>query len=146
MTQTRSRFDIRSLVRRPEFAALLGTVAVYVFFAFFGGAEFLAIGGLSSWMNIAAELGIIALPVALVMIAGDLDLSVGSTFAASAISMAVISGYFGNPTWVGITAALLLSLLIGFINGIIVTKTNLPSFLRWSNPWSNSIDHRHRRR
>jgi simple sugar transport system permease protein len=130
MTQTRSsRFDIRSLVRRPEFAALLGTVAVYIFFSIFGGAEFLAIGGLSSWMNIAAELGIIALPVALVMIAGDLDLSVGSTFAASAISMAVISGYFGNPTWIGITVALLLSLLIGFINGIIVTKTNLPSFV-----------------
>jgi simple sugar transport system permease protein len=78
---------------------------------------------------VASEVGIIALPVALVMIAGDLDLSVGSTLAASSMTMAILSGFFGLPTWVGVIAALLFGLLVGWLNGYLVTKTNLPSFV-----------------
>ena len=70
-----------NLVRRPETGALIGTVGVFVFFAIFGGAKFLSAGGAASWLNVAAELGIIALPVGLLMIAGELDLSVGSVLA-----------------------------------------------------------------
>lgn len=120
---------IGALLRRPEFGALVGALAVYLFFAVAGGAEFVAPGGWASWLNVAAELGIIALPVALVMIAGDLDLSVGSVLASSSMTMAILSGYYGLPTIVGIIAALVLGTLVGFINGLIVTKTNLPSFV-----------------
>jgi simple sugar transport system permease protein len=127
--ETRSRIDLGSLIRRPEFGALIGTLVVYVFFTIVGGGPFSEIGGFASWMNIAAELGIIALPVALVMIAGDLDLSVGSTLAAGAITTAVISGYYELPTWIGIVAGCAVGILIGFINGIIVVRTNLPSFV-----------------
>ena len=130
MTQTRTaRFDIRAITRRPEFGALLGTLAVYIFFTFFGGEQFIAIGGSASWLNIAAELGIVALPVALVMIAGDLDLSVGSTLAAAGVTQAVLCGFYGLPSIVGLVAALGLGIIIGFANGLIVTKTNLPSFV-----------------
>ncbi len=89
----------------------------------------MAPGGSASWLNVAAELGIIALPVALVMIAGDLDLSVGSVLAASSMTLAILSGFYGLPTWVGIIAALLVGTLIGIANGYIVTKTNLPAFV-----------------
>jgi simple sugar transport system permease protein len=118
-----------SLVRRPEFGALVGAVAVYIFFAIAGGADFTGSGGWASWLNVAAELGIIALPVSLVMIAGDLDLSVGSVLASSSMVMAITSGYFHLPTFVGILAALVFGVLVGVINGIVVTKTNLPSFV-----------------
>ena len=118
-----------SLIRRPEFGALIGALAVYIFFAIAGGAPFMAPGGSASWLNVAAELGIIALPVALVMIAGDLDLSVGSVLAASSMTLAILSGFYGLPTWVGIIAALLVGTLIGIANGYIVTKTNLPAFV-----------------
>jgi simple sugar transport system permease protein len=120
---------ITSLIRRPEFGALIGAVAVYVFFAVAGGAPFLAPGGSASWLNVAAELGIIALPVALVMIAGDLDLSVGSVLAASSMTLAILSGNYGIPTWVGILTALAVGTGIGILNGYIVTKTNLPAFV-----------------
>jgi simple sugar transport system permease protein len=63
------------------------------------------------------------------MIAGDLDLSVGSTLAAGGITTAVISGYFEIPTWIGIIAGLILGLIVGFLNGIIIVRTNLPSFV-----------------
>ena len=82
-------------MRRPEVGSLIGMVAVLIFFAIFGGANFLSAGGAASWLNVAAELGIIALPVGLLMIAGELDLSVGSMVPASSMTVAIISGYFG---------------------------------------------------
>ncbi|HWD41549.1 MAG TPA: ABC transporter permease [Fimbriimonas sp.] len=116
-------------MRRPESGALVGTVAVYVFFAVFGGGQFTSAGGTASWLNVAAELGIIALPVGLLMIAGELDLSVGSVLASSSITMAIVSGYWGMPVEVGIVLALLLGLATGFLNGLVVTRTNVPSFV-----------------
>lgn len=120
---------LSNLARRPEFGALIGAVAVFTFFSIAGGGPFTDAGGWASWLNVASEVGIIALLVALVMIAGDLDLSVGSTLAASSMTMAIISGFFGLPTWVGVLAALAFGVLIGWVNGYLVTKTNLPSFV-----------------
>ena len=125
----KKKFDLGLIIRRPEFGAFMGLVFVYVFFAIFGGKTFTAVGGFASWMNIAAELGIIALPVGLIMIAGDLDLSVGSTLAAGGIMTAVLSGFYSLPTWIGIFAGIAFGTVIGFINGIIIVRTNLPSFV-----------------
>ena len=58
-----------------------------------------------------------------------MDLSVGSTLAASSMTMAIISGFLGLPTWLGAIAALLLGAGVGWLNGYLVTKTNLPSFV-----------------
>jgi simple sugar transport system permease protein len=122
-------FSIGDLLRRPEAGALIGTVGVFVFFAAFGGSEFISPGGTANWLNVAAELGIIAIPVGLLMIAGELDLSVGSVLASSSMTLAIISGHWGAPIIVGIVAALSLGLLTGFLNGLIVTRTNVPSFV-----------------
>lgn len=129
---TRPTFSVASLnnlVRRPEAGALIGTVSVYVFFAVFGGDKFMSAGGSASWLNVAAELGIIAIPVGLLMIAGELDLSVGSVLASSSMTLAIVSGHFGAPVGVGILVALGLGLLTGFLNGVLVTATNVPSFV-----------------
>ncbi|MFC9682514.1 ABC transporter permease, partial [Streptomyces sp. NPDC056948] len=83
----------------------------------------------ASWLNIAAELGIIAIPVGLLMIAGELDVSVGSVLAGSSMTLAIVSGYWGAPMIVGILLALALGLLTGLLNGIIVTRTNVPSLV-----------------
>jgi simple sugar transport system permease protein len=126
---TTSKPSIGSLVRRPEFGSLIGLVAVFVFFSIFGGANFLSTGGTASWLNVAAGLGIIALPVGLLMIAGHLDLSVGSVIPASSMTIAIVSGYFGAPIVVGILAALCLGLAVGVINGVLVVRTKVPSFV-----------------
>lgn len=120
---------IAGFVRRPEFGALIGAVAVYIFFAVAGGAPFLSPGGSASWLNVASELGIIALFVSLVMIAGDLDLSVGSILASSSMILSIASGTYGLPTGVGIVLALVFGIGVGVVNGILVTRTNLPSFV-----------------
>jgi simple sugar transport system permease protein len=120
---------LTNLARRPEAGALIGTLSVYVFFTVFGGSKFTASGGTASWLNVAAELGIIALPVGLLMIAGELDLSVGSVLATSSMTLAIVSGHWNAPLVLGIALALLIGLGTGFLNGFIVTRTQVPSFV-----------------
>ncbi|MDA8439341.1 MAG: ABC transporter permease [Propionibacterium sp.] len=100
-----------------------------VFFSIVGGRTFLSSAGVSSWLNVAAELGIIALPVGLLMIAGELDLSVGSVLAASSMTTSIVSGNWGMPVFVGILSGLALGLLVGAANGLVVTRTRVPSFV-----------------
>src|SRR5437868_7352692 len=121
--------SLGNLMRRPEIGSLIGLITVFAFFSIFGGANFLTAGGAASWLNVASELGIIALPVGLLMIAGQLDLSVGSVVAASSMTIAIISGHYHAPIVVGVLAALGLGLAVGFINGLLVIRTKVPSFV-----------------
>lgn len=108
----------------------MGTVLVYLFFVIAtSGKGFVSISGTASWLNVAAELGIVAIPVALLMIAGEFDLSVGSVIAASSMIVAIGSGYYDLAFEISIVLALLVAALIGFINGVITVKTGLPSFI-----------------
>ena len=65
------RLSIDSLIRRPEAGAFLGMVFIFVFFVVFGGHNFISLQGAASWLNVAATLGIIAVPIGFLMIAGD---------------------------------------------------------------------------
>ena len=119
-----------SFVRRPDFGAIAAFVLTYVFFAVFtSGADFVSINGAASWMNLAAELGIIAIPVGLLMIAGEFDLSIGSTVGAASMIVAIGTNSYGLPVWPMIFIALAAGALIGLFNGLAVVKTNLPSFI-----------------
>lgn len=119
----------RRLTRRPEVGALAGTVLVFIIFSVLGGQNFLSLGGAASWLNVGAELLIIAIPVGLLMIAGELDLSVGSVVAASSMTLAIVSGHYGLPMIVGVLAAFAIGALVGYVNGVITTRTNVPSFV-----------------
>ncbi|MFN8492919.1 MAG: ABC transporter permease [Caldilineaceae bacterium] len=121
--------DLKKLTRRPEFAAFVGTLFVFLFFGYFGWPTFTTSPTTAGWLNVSAELGLIALPVALVMIAGHLDLSVGSILAAGAMTYAIITGYFKLPDIIGLPAGLAVGIFFGFLNGLIVTKTKLSSFI-----------------
>jgi simple sugar transport system permease protein len=116
-------------VRRPETGTFIGLVAVFMFFAVLGGEVFLGPAGFASWLNIAAEIGIIALPIGLLMIAGELDISVGAVIPAASLTLAIVSGFYHAPDVVGIAAALGLGLAVGFVNGFLVTRTTIPSLI-----------------
>jgi simple sugar transport system permease protein len=121
--------DLKNLTRKPEFAAFIGTLFVFIFFAYFGWPTFTTTLVTAGWLNVAAELGLIALPVALVMVAGHLDLSVGSILAAGAMTYAIITGHFKLPDIIGLPAGLAVGTFFGYLNGLIVTKTKLSSFI-----------------
>jgi simple sugar transport system permease protein len=121
--------SLGSLLRRPEAGSFLGLFGVFVFFTVFGGSNFASATGAASWLNVAASLGIVAIPVGLLMIAGELDISIGSLIPAGSMTIAIISGHFHAPILVGISAALALGAVVGFINGLIVVRTAVPSFI-----------------
>jgi simple sugar transport system permease protein len=123
------RFSIGNLLRRPETGSFLGLAFVVAFFTFFGGTNFASATGAASWLNVAASIGIVALPIGLLMIAGELDISIGSLIPAGSMTVAIISGHFGFPIAVGIAAALAVGALVGLINGILVVRTAVPSFI-----------------
>ncbi len=122
-------FSWGSLLRRPESGALLGLASMFVFFTVFGGLSFLTVGSIGAWMNIAANLGIIAIPIGLLMIAGELDISVGSMVPAGSMTTAIIAGHYHMPIWLAIAAVFVLGIVVGLINGNLVVRTAVPSFI-----------------
>ncbi|MGL4311847.1 MAG: ABC transporter permease [Paracoccaceae bacterium] len=121
--------SLGGLLRRPEAGAALGLVAVLIFFAVFGGLTFLKPAGMSSWLNVAANLGLIAIPVGLLMIAGELDISIGAMVPFGAMTVAVISGHYGLSIWLGVAVALSFGVIVGLINGLMVVRTAVPSLI-----------------
>lgn len=117
------------LLNRPEFGALAGAILVWVFFALVAPRGFLSIKGTASYLEVSAQLGILAVAVALLMIGGEFDLSVGSLIGASGITIAILGAEAGVPLPVAALVALILALIIGFLNGYMVVKTKLPSFI-----------------
>jgi simple sugar transport system permease protein len=115
---------------RPELAAVAGAVLVFAFFAVVAGdSGFLTAGGTASYLEIAAQLGIVAVPVAMLMIAGEFDLSVGSMVGAAGMIIAISVSEYGLPLLVGVLLAFAVALGVGFLNGYLVIKTGLPSFI-----------------
>src|SRR5690348_526301 len=75
---------VRKLLARPEMGAVVGAVAVWLYFAIVaGGRGFLSPAGVSSYLEPSAQLGILAATVALLMIGGEFDLSIGSMLGAT---------------------------------------------------------------
>ncbi|MBC7273340.1 MAG: ABC transporter permease [Streptomyces sp.] len=116
------------LLARPEVGVFLGAVAVLVFFLIV--AEPVRDG--SSMANIlyqSSTIGIMALPVALLMIGGEFDLSAGVAVITSALTASMLSYQLTLNVWTGVIAALAVSLAVGLFNGWMLVKTGLPSFL-----------------
>jgi simple sugar transport system permease protein len=121
---------LRRLLIRPETGAVAGAIAVWIFFAIVAGdTGFLSLLGTSNYLSVAAELTIVAVPVALLMIGGEFDLSVGSMVGASGMIIAILTTKYNWNLWAAIVAALLFAAAIGYLNGLLVLRTRLPSFI-----------------
>src|SRR5829696_9700995 len=121
---------LTDLLRRPEAGAAGGLLATIIIFALLPGASALySLQGSMTFLTLSAELGIIATAAALLIIAGEFDLSVGSMvgFAGVVIGLAVRN--FELPLWGGILCAFAVAVVVGYLNGLIVVKTGLPSFI-----------------
>ena len=120
----------RRLRRRPELTPVAGAAAVWLFFASVAGdTGFLTGQGTANYLEVAAQLGIITIAVTLLMIAGEFDLSVGSMLAAAGVLMAYPVVELGWPLWAGLALAFAGAALVGFVNGFLVIRTALPSFI-----------------
>lgn len=121
---------LRKLLVRPEMGAIAGSIAVWILFAVIAGNNgFLTLRGTSSYLNVSADIGIVAIAVALLMIGGEFDLSVGSITGATGMIIAILSTQFGWNIWAAIVVAVLFAIGIGYLNGYLVLRTGLPSFI-----------------
>lgn len=126
----RQSHPLRKMLARPELGALGGALVVWVFFATIAGDQgFLSLRGTATYLEVAAELGILAAAVALLMIGGEFDLSVGSIIGASGMMLTVLSVQFGWNIWMAFVAVMAFATLAGLFNGIMVVRTGLPSFI-----------------
>src|SRR6266700_3366191 len=119
---------VARMLARPEAGAIAGAIVIYVFF-FIMAPPFRNASSFSSVLYVTSTYGLMATPVALLMIGGEFDLSAGVAVISSALCASLFSYEFTTNAWVGVLVALALSLLIGFLNGWIVVKTGIPSFL-----------------
>lgn len=123
-----SGMSLRKLLGRPEIGSLFGAVIVFAFF-------FVMADPLRQWSSVATALyssstiGIMAVPVALLMIGGEFDLSAGVAAIASALTASMFSFQMTANVWVGVLVALVVSLGIGWVNGYIRVRTGIHSFL-----------------
>ncbi|MFJ6561270.1 ABC transporter permease [Streptomyces sp. NPDC091412] len=116
------------LLARPEVGVFLGAVAVLVFFL--AVAPSVRQGGsMATVLYQSSTIGIMALPVALLMIGGEFDLSAGVAVITSALTASMLSYQLTMNVWAGVIVALAVSLGVGAFNGWMLVKTGLPSFL-----------------
>jgi simple sugar transport system permease protein len=118
------------VLRRPELGALLGAIVIYIMFASVDTTgTFATITGTARWTDVAANVGIVAVPVALLMIAGEFDLSSGVMIGTSGLLAGLLTTQYGLSMWPAIGLTLLFAAGIGLINGWLVMLTGLPSFI-----------------
>ena len=116
------------LLARPEIGALIAAVVIYIFF-FAVAPAFRSAEAFSTILYASSLIGIVAVGVGLLMIGGEFDLSAGVAVVTYALTAAMLSYQFNLNMWVGVFLALILSMFIGFINGFLVVRTGIPSFL-----------------
>jgi simple sugar transport system permease protein len=120
--------SLKKFLGRPEVGSVVGALAVFVFFSF-AADSFLRAASLSTVLYAASTIGIMAVPVALLMIGGEFDLSAGVLVTSSALISSMFSYQMTANVWVGAGVSLLVTLAIGAFNGVMLTRTKLPSFI-----------------
>jgi simple sugar transport system permease protein len=116
------------LLARPEIGALVAAIVIFVFFlivapAFRSPASFFTV------LYQSSTIGIVAVGVGMLMIGGEFDLSAGVLVTTAGLFNAMFCYQLGINLWVGAILSLVLCLSIGFLNGYLVMRTGIPSFL-----------------
>ncbi len=122
---------LNRLLARPDIGAFLGAIAVWFAFGYFArGVDWLGDPAIAAgWTDQAAQYGIVAVPVALLMIGGEFDLSAGVMIGSSGLLLAYLTTHQDMNIWPAMAVVFLFGLTVGFLNGYTVSRTKLPSFI-----------------
>src|SRR3954453_18829755 len=120
---------LRRFMLRPEATALAAVAVLFVVFSALSPDLFPAKLTYISIMSVAAELGILSIGVTLLMIGGHFDLSVGAVLGLTSYVAVVLMRDLGLSPLVATPAAILAGAALGFINGLIVVRFRIHSFV-----------------
>ena len=114
--------------KRPELTSLVGAILIFALFMILAPA-FRSADAFATVLYSSSTLGIIALGVGLLMIGDEFDLSSGVAVTTAALAATMLNYNLWLNSWAGVFLSLIISLSIGAINGYLVTKTGIHSFL-----------------
>ena len=116
------------ILARPEVGALVAAIIIFIFFLIVAPA-FRSPESFFTVLYQSSTIGIVAVGVGMLMIGGEFDLSAGVITTTAGLVNSMFCWYFGVNLWVGAILSLAFCLFVGFINGYLVMKTGIPSFL-----------------
>ncbi|HEX2526061.1 MAG TPA: ABC transporter permease [Geminicoccus sp.] len=120
--------DVVRFVRTRREATVLLMLALVFVGLTFASEYFFTARNLGNFTRQISVVGIVALGQALVIIAGGIDLSVGSVIGLSAVTAAMLSAATGLPA-VGLVGAIMIGMAVGFLNGLLVTRLRINPFI-----------------
>lgn len=121
--------SLAKLMKRPELGAIAGLVLVTIFFLITADGSMFTLSGVMNFMTPAAQLGILAIGAALLMIGGEFDLSIGSMVAFAGLFFGIAVVNWGLPLIFAIPLTFAFAAAMGAVNGAIVIRSGLPSFI-----------------
>ena len=125
----RSETLATKLMKKPELGAIGGVILVTLFFMLTADSTMFTLSGIMNFMTPAAQLGILGIAAAMLMIGGEFDLSIGSMVAFAGMIFGALTVNLGLPLILAIPLTMGFAAAVGATNGAIVLRTGLPSFI-----------------
>lgn len=116
------------LLRQRETGIVVVGVVLFVVFSVLSNGTFDSLVNWGGITSSAAELGIVTIGVALLMICGEFDLSVGANFSFAALVMATMVEDHGSAA-AALVVCLAIGAGIGLLNGLVTVFLDIPSFI-----------------
>ena len=126
---------LRRIIRVPELMVLLAILVVIIGFVIMAPSTFLSARNIGAFLTASAQLGVVAVGAAILIIAGEFDISVGSNYAFTGIVIGLLCTSGGLPTWLAVIIGLMISMSIGLSNGLITLAARIPSFITTLGTW-----------
>jgi D-xylose transport system permease protein len=122
---------VRRRVRTGELGAwpvIIGLIIIWIVFASLND-RFLTPQNLSNMTLQIAAYGVISIGIVLVLLLGEIDLSVGSVAGVGAATLAVLSVRHGVPELLAVILVLIVGALIGLLQGFFFARVGVPAFV-----------------
>jgi ribose transport system permease protein len=123
----------RLLVSR-DLAILVVALAMFAFFTI-ANSRFAGVPNLTSMARGMATIGIVAVGMTYLFAAGEIDLSIGANFGFLMMFISILIEKRDVNPWVAMLGVIVLGLIIGAVNGIVVTRIGVPAFITTLGMW-----------
>jgi simple sugar transport system permease protein len=117
------------LSRYREASIAVVAILLVIYFQIGSHGGFLSPQFMSVVLRDTGRLGLIAVAQVMLMITGEIDLSVSGTFSIAPYMMVLMSIAWGAPLWLGATVGIAIGVFVGFINGVITVRLRVPSLI-----------------
>jgi len=117
------------VIKRKEFGVVVGTILAIIAFSTITKGKWLNVRMMRVVMHTTSLLGIMAVGQSLLIVAGEFDISVGSTFGLCGITFVTLVSKLGFGVGFAFIISMLVGVFAGFLNGLFTLKAHIPSFV-----------------